>query len=121
MLLNRLLKFFGISFKATTHYFKNYGWNINTIIHNIRLRHPVVLSICNDGFNYYANHTILVVGYKSYKSNGKDVHFLQVYDNWSKKQRLIDYQKLSTISSITVINQFYIACPTKKSTYMMLK
>lgn len=57
---------------------------------------PFLLNLHRDGRGYYADHTVTVIGYEAYE-NGR---FLVVYDNWTRGESLIDYDKLSVFCSI---------------------
>ena len=61
---------------------------------------PIILSMKNDGRNYYVNHTVTVMGYIMVRVGNRTVPILQVLDNWTKLISYIDYNKLSAISSI---------------------
>lgn len=80
---------------------KGIGFNLNTIKKAIDYKKPVAFSIFNDGRNYYCNHTITIVGYEIFKiDNKKQYTMLLAYDNWSKKLSYVDYNLVSSISSI---------------------
>ena len=82
-------------------YGKNIGFTWSKIKSLIAMDKPIILSMLNDGRNYYRNHSVTIVGYNEY-NNGK-VRLLAVYDNWRKTISYIDYSKLCTISSINYI------------------
>lgn len=88
--------------KVNEKYVKGLGFtftDIQTLLDNNK---PVILSINNDGRNYYKNHTVTVIGYRIYcMDNKKNLGMLAVYDNWTKAVRYIDYKAMSNISSIT--------------------
>ena len=83
--------------KSKVRYLKNIGYtwsNLKTLLnHNI----PVILSMNNDGRNYYINHSITIVGYLEYTNKCK---MLMIYDNWYDTISYIDFNKLSTISCV---------------------
>lgn len=84
--LNKYLK------KCTkTRAFKNIGMNWTQIKNNIEKDSPMVLSITNDGRNYYRNHCVVVVGYTEYDNGAK---IIIVYDNWQKQLGYVDYNRL---------------------------
>jgi len=56
----------------------------------------MLLNMLNDGTGYYKGHTVLIIGYLELKND----FLLIVLDNWNKDISYIDYNKLSTISSI---------------------
>lgn len=62
---------------------------------------PIVLSLWNDGRNYYKNHSVVIVGVDVYEHGV----FLRVYDGWHLETSLIDYKKLSTIMSINWVEE----------------
>ena len=68
-----------------------------TIINVIKpLLITMVLSLWNDGRNYYKNHSVIIVGFNEFKTK----KILTVYDNWHETLSYIDYDKLSIISCI---------------------
>lgn len=80
-----------------SRYIKGVGWTFNTIKGIVDKGVPIVLNLWEDGRGYYKNHSVTVVGYETYDSGEK---FLIVYDNWNDVPCLIDYNKLSAISSL---------------------
>ena len=78
--------------KSHAKYLKNVGFNWQTIKTQIKNRNPMVLSITNDGRNYYQAHSITIIGYKEYT----DAKFLMVYDNWYESIGYVDYNLLGT-------------------------
>ena len=84
------------SVNSHSHYGKGVGFNWNTIKQNINNNVPMILSLWNDGRNYYTQHSIIIIGYREY-ANAK---MLAVYDNWYDSVSYVDYNKLSTISCI---------------------
>ena len=99
---NEVLKKFPCSKKKTAQgYLKGVGFNFNTLKNIINKQNPIVLSINNDGRNYYQNHSITIVGYRTYKIDNKHTaNMLVVYDNWYKQESLLDYDILPVIASI---------------------
>lgn len=92
-------------YPTSSGYLKNVGYNFNKIMNLIDNKIPVVISINNDGRNYYRNHSMTIIGYTNYRitqKTGKIVNrrFLKVYDNWRSTFGYIDYEVLSSISSI---------------------
>lgn len=90
------LRSFQINNKVNSRYFKNIGYCFRFIKEEIDKGHPVLLNLWKDGREYYKNHSVLIVGYTVIGQ----YQLLQIYDNWSKGISYIDYDKLSTISSI---------------------
>jgi hypothetical protein len=76
-------------------YTKGVGFNYNFFKKEIDNKNPVILSMRTDGFGYYKNHSVTVIGYKEY--NGAKL--LKIYDNWTLLPSYIDYNKLGTIST----------------------
>ena len=101
-IFDKTLKEFSVNKKTKAGYLKSVGYGFSKIKELIDKDIPVVLSVYNDGRNYYINHTIAVVGYLTYRvdKNQSLEPFLLVYDNWEPKIRVIDYKTLSLISSI---------------------
>ena len=83
--------------KSSVKYIKNVGYSWKTITSLVGNNIPLVLSMNNDGRNYYINHSVIIVGYMEYTSNCK---MLIVYDNWDESVSYIDFNKLSKISCI---------------------
>ena len=81
---------------ARSAYGKGIGWRWDTVKRLIARQTPVILNLWNDGRGYYHDHTVTVIGVEEYR---KDM-FLLVLDNWNESVSLIDYKKLSIISSI---------------------
>jgi hypothetical protein len=96
---HEVLKHFGFS-KAHARYLKDVGYKFSHIQAEINKGNPLVLSISNDGLNYYQNHSVTIVGYEIYKINNKKVPMIAIYDNWYKAISYVDYNKISTVSSI---------------------
>lgn len=81
---------------ARSAYGKGIGWRWSTVKRLIVRQTPVILNLWNDGRGYYHDHTVTVIGVEEYRKD----RFLLVLDNWNESISLIDYRKLSTISSI---------------------
>lgn len=104
-IFNQTLKNFGLKRRVRSFYFKNIGYNIKFIKKQLDKNIPILFSIFKDGRNYYTSHSITIIGYETFRleKSGlapKNVDMLIVYDNWSKTQSYVDYNKVSTISSI---------------------
>lgn len=82
--------------KSKSAYLKNVGFKWDTCKNLSDRKIPYILSLLNDGRNYYMNHSIVVIGYAEYE-NGR---FLVVYDNWFPTSCLVDFNKMSVFSSI---------------------
>lgn len=80
-------------------YGKGVGWSYATIKRLINGGTPVILNLWADGRSYYKDHSVTVVGFEEYEKG----RFLLVYDNWFRGVSMIDYKKLSVISSINYI------------------
>lgn len=81
-------------------YGKGIGWNYATIERLIGGGTPVILNLWTDGRGYYKDHSVTIVGYEEYEHG----RFLLVYDNWYKGTSMIDYEKLSVVSSINFVS-----------------
>lgn len=100
-IVKRVFKNYGIKYKPRARFFKGIFVKPKYIKDNIDHRKPVLLSLWKDGRGYYDNHTITIIGYGVYTTIDQKEHFiLQIYDNWSKQLRYLDYEKLSIICSI---------------------
>lgn len=100
------LKISGV--RCYSRYLKGYGFNYNKIKDILKESNaPIILNIFKANDGYYINHTVLVKGYSVYKdiNSGDTVKFLMIYDNWVKRLRYIDYDKLYWISSIDYIKR----------------
>lgn len=86
--------------KFTSCYIKGIGYNFEKIKKVLDENKLVMLSVFNDGRNYYESHSITVVGYEIYTINGKEVPMLLVYDNWYNSYSYVDYSRISPISMI---------------------
>lgn len=80
-------------------YGKGIGWNYATIKRLIGGGTPVILNLWTDGRSYYKDHSVTIIGFEEYE-NGQ---FLLVYDNWNRGASMIDYKKLSVVSSINYV------------------
>ena len=100
-IFSKVLKFFGINKTVKQAYFKNIGFNFKTIKKQIDNNTPVILSLYNDGRDYYESHTVTIVGYIVYIVDGKEIPLLEVLDNWYYYGSIIDYSAMSIISEIT--------------------
>ena len=81
---------------ARSGYGKGIGWRWDTVKRLIARQTTVILNLWYDGRGYYHDHTVTVIGVEEYRKD----RFLLVLDNWNESVSLIDYKKLSTISSI---------------------
>ena len=81
---------------ARSEYGKGIGWRWATVKRLIARQTPVIMNLWNDGRGYYRDHTVTVIGVEEYRKD----RFLLVLDNWNESVSLIDYKKLSIISSI---------------------
>lgn len=100
-IIKPVFKQYNIYYISKSKYLKNIGWNINHIIKYINSGNPIILSIYTDNRNYYKNHSVVCKGYINYiTEDNKNHYFLEIFDNWNYTNSYIDYEKLSTISSI---------------------
>lgn len=90
-------KIFGT--KTHVRYLKGIGFSWKDIVKQINANNPVLLSLTNDGRDYYTNHTVTIVGYIEYPH----AKMLAVLDNWYKSVSYIDYKKLGTVCSINYV------------------
>ena len=81
---------------ARSGYVKGICWRWDTVKRLIARQTTVILNLWDDGRGYYHDHTVTVIGVEEYRKD----RFLLVLDNWNESISLIDYRKLSTISSI---------------------
>lgn len=99
VIFNKVLQLFQINLKSHNGYIKNLGYNYVGIKNLINKNRPTLLSLSKDGRNFYANHTVLVIGYYEI---GK-AKMIAIYDNWYKQISYIDYNKLAIISGINYL------------------
>ena len=69
-----------------------------TIKNQIDKGNPMILSLFDDGLNYYKKHSVTVFGYKTYSIEGKEKTVLKIYDNWTRDISYLDYDKISSLS-----------------------
>lgn len=87
--------------KPRSAYGKGLGWRWRTVRDIIAQRSaPVILNLWRDGRGYYRDHSVTVIGVEEYER----ARFLLVYDNWHDGVSLVDYDKLSMVSSINWVN-----------------
>ena len=86
--------------KAYVKYGKDIGYQFKHIQSEINKGNPLILSMVDDGRDYYENHSITIVGYETWKVGSKTIRMLAVADNWNKSVSYVDYEKLSAVSSI---------------------
>ena len=99
VIFNKVVQLFQINLKSHNGYIKNLGYNYVGIKNLINKNRPTLLSLSKDGRNFYANHTVLVIGYYEI-GNAK---MIAIYDNWYKQISYIDYNKLAIISGINYL------------------
>lgn len=85
--------------KSKRGYGKGIGYTWKKIKNLIGKNKPIILSLNNDGRNYYKNHSVTIVGWMEFNKT----RFLIVADNWYTTYAYIDYEKLSLISSINYL------------------
>lgn len=94
-----------INRKTYSGYLKNIGYNLSVIKNSLHKNNPLIFSMFNDGRNYYKNHSIVILGYETFRLKAddgkiKNVDMLIIYDNWSKNIGYVDYDLVSEISCI---------------------
>lgn len=109
---SEVYKFFKLHYYSIkSRYINRIGFNYNTIKQQINQGIPVIISMYNDGRQFYKNHTVTAVGYMEFQMDNldpfiehikpkKERNILMVYDNWSTEIRYIDLKQVSSISSI---------------------
>lgn len=86
--------------KPIAKYGKELGYTFDIIKQQISYNNPLILSINDDGKNYYKNHSITVVGFEVWKVGNKEIKMIAIYDNWYSSISYVDYDKISYISTI---------------------
>ena len=97
---NNSLRYFKINKTTKFKCFKDVGFNFNFIKNQIDNQNPMILSVLNDGRNYYKNHSVTIIGYNIVKTQNRKLNMILIYDNWSTEISYVDYNKLNIISSI---------------------
>ena len=85
------------SIKSVVRYVKGLGYTWKNIKKNINNGVPMILSLWNDGRDYYYNHSVTVVGYAEFQNKKR---LIVIYDNWYDTISYIDYDKLNRISCL---------------------
>ena len=98
--INSIMKRVAPEYNSHARYLKNIGFNFNTIKKQLDQDNPVIISMMNDGRNFYKNHSVVAIGYNVYKIDNRPIRMLAIYDNWSREVRYMDYERLSMITSI---------------------
>lgn len=88
-IIKRSAEEYELNIKTKGHYNGNF---YNPIKREIDNRRPLLMNI---GFGKYKRHTVTISGYISLKYRGMNVYILEVYDNWSRYKRFIDYSYLA--------------------------
>ena len=92
---------FGISKKISTRYFKDLGYNLQSIMDLLDNDTPVMISMFKDGRSYYDSHTITIIGYVQYRDEyDQTITMLMVHDNWFSSYSFLDYNPICAISEI---------------------
>ena len=96
---------FRLDFKIDEHYVRGIGFNTDFVKTIIDHETPIVLSMLNDGRDYYMNHTVTIIGYQTFLLEGEKLKdklktVFCVYDNWNATISYIDLDIISRISSI---------------------
>ena len=100
-IFDRILRHYGLPASKKQMIYKGcLGYNFKTIKTQIDAMVPIILSMANDGRDYYKNHSVVIMGYRIMKKDDIEVPILVVLDNWTKLVSYIDYNKLSFVSQI---------------------
>ena len=90
--------------KANIKFVKDIGYNFSTITAELYKNNPLILTMTNDGRNYYKNHSVTIVGFSIYQVGNKEVKILHTADNWYPTTGFIDYNKINKISNLMYSN-----------------
>ena len=97
----KVFNHFNINHQFKTKYLKNVGFDLWDILKEIDAGNMVMLSMQNDGRDYYRSHTVTVIGYVEFCDElGHLIYLLQVYDNWNSSYSFLDFETISTLSEI---------------------
>lgn len=100
-IINRAAAKVGLKANSFSKNFKENGVTWDRIKKLIQGNRPVILSLSNDGREYYANHSITIVGYNEYKIDGDNiVRMLRVYDSWRETISFVDFKKIGRVCCI---------------------
>lgn len=99
-ILADLKRQFKIKRMSKVKYGKRICFNFETIKGLIDKDLPIVLSVPNDGRNYYKNHSVSICGYATYQVGNRLCKMLILQDNWVKEYGYIDYDKMNNFCSI---------------------
>lgn len=89
--------------KSKSGHLKNVGYNLNMIVSQINKNNPLILSLSNDGLGCYKNHSVVVIGYRTYSVGDKIKTVLKIHDNWTKRVGYLDYEKISSVSTLNYV------------------
>lgn len=95
-IMTRVMKLAGIKGTAKSAYLKNIGFTWNSLKKLLKANTYILLNLWKDGRGYYNSHSVTIIGYSEYSKH----KFLLIYDNWTTTISYLDYDKLSSISSI---------------------
>lgn len=95
-IMRKTMKQLKVDGNIHSRYLKGVGFNYDTLKRIINDGNYALLNLWKDGRDYYANHTVTIIGWEEYENH----RFIVVYDNWNVCRCYIDYDKLSCISSI---------------------
>ena len=98
-IFHKSLKKFNLP-KAYAKYGKDLGFTFKNIKQEITKGNPLILSVDNDGRDYYDNHSVTVIGYAIYAVNGIEIPMLLLQDNWYKSIGYLDFNRITTAASI---------------------
>ena len=82
------IDYFRLNKRIKSKYVNHIGFSFNTIKEQIDNKNPVILSLLNDGRNFYKNHTVVVIGYAQFNLFG---HVSSIFDKQKIKNMLIVY------------------------------
>ena len=100
-IINKSAAKVGLKANSFSKNFKEVGVTWDRIKKLIQENRPIILSLSDDGREYYTNHSITIVGYNEYKIDGGNiVRMLKVYDNWRETIGFVDFKKLGRVCCI---------------------
>ena len=104
-IMNLAAQELGIKKRAVVRYGKNVSFNFAGIKQHIDAGRLIMLSIFNDGRDYYKDHSVTIVGYSEYKvDKSRKAKMIKIYDNWHKEITYVDYDLLHLFSSLHYYN-----------------
>lgn len=105
MIVAKAAKKLTIEMSAISAFKKGIGFTVDDIFSQLRRNNLVILSISDDGREFYHYQPVVVVGYKVFAIEGTEVTLLEVLDGQDNVVSYIDYSLLSSKCSISYLKK----------------